>query len=492
MKVNRQPGRMLLIAAALVMLAAACSRARPENVIIVSIDTLRQDALRAFHPGAAEHPGLDRFAARAVRFSAAVSPSSWTLPAHASLFTGRDPQHHGLNHPYQRLAGTMPTLASAFKQAGYETAAFTDGGYVDRSWGFLAGVDYCNEWHSPQVPPVALPRSGRPNQVHGAALFDRAIAFLRARPRPDQPLFLFLHTYVVHDYFKVHPWAAARLTKCDDPDERHYLGCLGGRHECSPAEWQRLEDLYAAELYRLDEGFAALRAALEARGMLSTTCIVFLSDHGEGFDYRNGRIHHGGRLHQDQLRIPLLISGPGIRPGASTDPVTLTDIMPTLLDLCGLDPVAGLDGRTFAPLLRGNRLAPDWSERCIYAMEYFYWWDNGTRLRSRSALPYPLQVGVIRANDWYITDRGQEALYDAAADAQQTMNLISETAPEKLARLRELVQQAVTCTSRPAPGPGPDAAMIKQLQSLGYLQDNGQKPAAREEQHPPATQPPGH
>src|SRR5438093_12445132 len=108
-----------------------CTRATPPNVVIVSVDTLNRDALRAFAPAAPELPGFDALARASVRFSEALATASWTLPSHASLLTGLYPDRHGATDRRLRLGEGVPTLAKELKRAGYETVAFTGGGYLD-------------------------------------------------------------------------------------------------------------------------------------------------------------------------------------------------------------------------------------------------------------------------------------------------------------------------------------------------------------------------
>src|SRR5437773_7232662 len=134
----------VLVVACLTPLALACGwlgRARPRNVVLISVDTLRRGSLRPFRRDAAELPNLDAFAHRSVIFESALSPAAWTLSAHASLLTGVYPDRHGATDPRRRIAPKRPTLAQELRQAGLETGAFTDGGYrseerrVGERWG---------------------------------------------------------------------------------------------------------------------------------------------------------------------------------------------------------------------------------------------------------------------------------------------------------------------------------------------------------------------
>src|SRR5688572_13996204 len=129
------PGRWRALIALLALLAACGGEQRPPHVILISIDTLRRDALAAFEPGAGALPALDRLAAESVRFEHALSSASWTLPAHASLLTGLYPDRHGATDRRVTLAAEVATLGELLAARGYETAAFTGGGFLDPEYG---------------------------------------------------------------------------------------------------------------------------------------------------------------------------------------------------------------------------------------------------------------------------------------------------------------------------------------------------------------------
>jgi len=199
---------VLLAGRLVTALALACGwlgRARPRNVVPISVDTLGRGSLRPFRRDAAELPNLDGFAHRSVIFESALSPAAWTLSAHASLLTGVYPDRHGATDPRRRIAPKRPTLAQELRQAGLETGAFTDGGYVDRRFGFAAGFDRYDNWgrDPDRRPGLSVPRGGAPDPQPGSTLFDRPIDHLAQRHLGDPPFFLFLRTYAVHDHFRL-------------------------------------------------------------------------------------------------------------------------------------------------------------------------------------------------------------------------------------------------------------------------------------------------
>src|SRR5262249_27721083 len=159
------------------------------------------------------------------------------------------------------------------------------------------------------------------------------------------PFFLFLHTFVVHDYFL-------------DPElpRFNFRDCLLGKATCGEGEWARLREQYLVELKRFDASFGRLREAI-AR-LKQPTLLVLVSAHGEAFDCARGRLPPGGRLHQDLIHVPLLMAGVGISARRIEQPVSLVDVVPTALDLLHVRAPPELDGRSVAALLDGGRLEP--------------------------------------------------------------------------------------------------------------------------------------
>lgn len=511
---------LLLLLLLLAFLLTGCGgpSGPPPNILLISIDTLNRSALRAFDEEARPLRHLDAFAATSARFSNAHSTASWTLPAHASLMTGRYADRHGAVARGLGLAEGIPTLAQHLKGRGYETVAITDGGYVHRRLGFSAGFDRYDDWsaESEQTDAAAgdteadeaaaaaetdaaasatqideVPDDAETDDATAAtgasdesiwrprtdaegtegALFQRGIAYLKQREPDDPPFFLFLHTYGVHDYFYAQPWAKARLPEFDDPEMVAYLQCLVGERECSTEEWARLADLYRAEIQNLDEELGRLLDVVEATS--GETVVVLLSDHGEGFDPLRGRIHHGGRLHEDLVRVPLLVAGPGIVARRVEASVSLVDVMPTLLELVGSGgadsvpplPVDSIDGRSFAAELVGEARPSPAADRPLFAHEHFHRWEEGRRLDVSGGSDEALAVAVIGGDLWYIDATEGEELYRMTDDGRQSHNLADAAeiaaAFQELARARRTTAAGIEVVL--------DGELEEQLRALGYI-----------------------
>lgn len=436
------------------------------NFLVVSVDTLNHSALRTYSSTAAELPTLDAFAAQSFRFEAALSSASWTLPAHGSLLTGLYPDRHGATDHRVALSDDAARLPQALRSVGYETVAFTGGGYMGADYGHAQGFDRYNTFAmNGRLSELEVPRDGA-WAVPGMHLFDRGIAYLRFRSPEDPPFFLFLHTYDVHDFYNVSPWAVTRSAAFEDLTGKEYLSCLQGRSRCPKEVFERLRQLYRAELEHLDGYFAALFEVLRETGAEENTVVVLLSDHGEGFDPEGPRLHHGGRLHADQLKIPLLFRMPGKRGRSIPNPVSIVDVAPTLADLAGASPLAAVDGQSLAPLLG---LGGRWKDRPLLAMEHYFSWPEGRRTRSTNVRPKPLASVVVRDDLWYIEGPEGEQLYQMTKDPGQANNIVTEAPVETLAALRRILRDRSrdrTESRRVAS----DADVQKQLRALGYLE----------------------
>lgn len=442
--------------------AGACSR-KPikrerTHVVVLSLDTLRSDSLRAYHARAKPHPTLDRIAARGHTFERAYSTASWTLPAHVSLFTGLYPDRHGVVDPRYAI-GDASSFVEKLQASGYETVGFTDGGYVGAHYGFTRGFEIYDAWRSGKgsVSPDALPRGGKRAHDTRAAPFDRAIAFLKAR-HDARPLFLFVHTYAVHDYFRI--WSPTELEQTPEPtlQSKEDLKCLLGTSSCSPERWKDLERRYEEGIDAVDLALKSLLDLIDAKLGLEHTVVVLLSDHGEGFDHARNRIHHGGRLHRDQLQIPLFVMGPGIESGRSTDPVSLVDVHPTILGLLGITAESNTDGRSLLPqLLQGSPAPPG----AVWASEYYLYWDQGQRHNSSEINRSPISTARIDSERWRIDGQSGSEVY-GTEDRRQLRKLVDIAEAQQPAARREVSGKPIKVVET--------MEVIEQLRALGYLE----------------------
>ena len=366
----------------LAALACACAqedapRSAPPgapNVLLVSIDSLRPDHLGCYGYAYATSPTLDRLAAEGVRFEQAVSTTSWTLPAHAALFTGLYDAGHGLVENGLRLAESQVTLAEVLRKNGWQTAGFFGGPYLHPTFGVGQGFEHYQSCMS-ALPDEASEEAVR-NESHAHASsahrdvtgprtvdeFDRWLS-----KADERPFFAFVHLWDVHYDYMAPPEYVALF----DAD---YQGDLSGADFMRNAriapgmdarDLRHLMALYDAEIRFTDDALKQILKRIEASGRAADTIVVVTADHGEEF-FEHGGKGHQRTLYEEVLRIPLVVHWPGklgaaagAEPLAPVQQVRLVDVMPTLLALCGVADVPTMCGRDLSPLLRGGSLPPE-------------------------------------------------------------------------------------------------------------------------------------
>jgi arylsulfatase A-like enzyme len=351
------------------------STQRP-NLLFVSLDTVRADRLSLYGYERETSPALERFAATAVAFDDASSVGPYTLPTHATMFSGLLPLRHDvIDSGADRVnAAAMPWLPRLLSDAGWVTAAFTGGGFLSNDYGFAAGFDrfgivdpiihresdYAQHRYARDIPPHL-------EAIEARAALASVSDWVEAQG--DSPWFAFVHSYAAHDYLPPAEDLALFDTLPADSWGREWRevqtflapdGWTDG--PLDPARVEHLSNLYDASIRFADRELGAFLDELEARGDLANTVVVITSDHGEEFG-EHGGLKHSATLYQEMLHVPLLVRAPGVTGGRRvSEPVGLTDLVPTLLPLLGLPslPDGSSDGRDLAPLLSGSgeRLPP--------------------------------------------------------------------------------------------------------------------------------------
>jgi arylsulfatase A-like enzyme len=330
--------------------------------VLIVVDTLRADFLGAYGYAGGTSPHLDALAARSVVFDRAVAASALTAPSHASIMTSRYVREHSIGYLNggTRLVG-RPTLASVFRDAGYDTAAFISNSIIRSRVGLDAGFDLYDD---------ALPDSerNRPYIFERTAdgTTDRAVEWLRRDA--ETPFFLWVHYQDPHGPYTPPEALAERFDRPPRPGEKPLplLDRQNG-HLGIPA-YQALPGLryasqyrarYAAEIRYVDDELARLLDAIGEREGEGGTVLLLTADHGESMGEGHYFFAHGHATTPDLARVPFLLSAPGLKPGRSSALVHHVDVMPTLLDLAGLEAPPGLRGLALGPLVAAGRELPD-------------------------------------------------------------------------------------------------------------------------------------
>lgn len=309
------------------------------SVILISIDTLRADHLGCYGYTAPTSPNVDRMAGEGILFRNFVASSPWTLPSHASMLTGFDPERHGVVQFWfhRPLPPQLDTLAELLWDRGYETAGVVGGGYLSRDWNFNQGYDRYALRGGPDKPDTLQ------------AALDRAKPWMGSRQ--GRPFFLFLHTYQVHQpYEPPPPYDTLFDPQYHGPYEKRFTD--RDRYEVEqgdgldPAGLRHVQALYDGEIRAMDDAIGDLLAWLRGSGLDRQTCVFFTSDHGEEFDEHGSLGHQHSKLYEELIHIPLIVWCPSrFRGGRITDAVgSHTDVVPTILAVAGVAPPTGSTG----------------------------------------------------------------------------------------------------------------------------------------------------
>ena len=326
----------------------ACSSPedRP-NIVLISIDSLRPDRLGIYGHDRDTSPNIDRFASEAVVFDSAFSTTSWTLPSHVSMLTGLYPEVHGVARGKQRVGDSAVLASEMLREEGYQALAVVAGPYLRSRFGFNQGWDDYDDYTISVRGKRATTGGPFTPRQH-----RRIVEMLDGRD--SRPLFLFLHYWDVHyDYNPPEPWASMF-----DPDYEGSLdvGLYTSNEGIHPGmdrrDLEHLLALYDGEVAYTDHWIGELFNELRQRQLFDESIIIVTSDHGDEF-FEHGHKGHRVNLYNSTLQIPLIVRFPQARWGGErvSVPVSLVDLVPTLLAWLSVDPPTVINGRSLIPLL---------------------------------------------------------------------------------------------------------------------------------------------
>lgn len=408
------------------------------NVIVISFDALRADALGVYGYPRATSPRIDRFARHAVVFDRFYTAAPVTPTSFASAFTGRYP--HRVFRDW-RFRGS-PTLAELFASAGYSTAAFLNNVQLTPERGFDRGFE-----------TIRVERSAEDRRVEEAAL-----DWLE-RHRSGK-IFVWIHFLNPHA-----PYDRREQSRhlYDPSYEGAYAETTGVRFETDdPREIERIRSLYDGEVFYADRMFGRILDRVEELGLLATSYVVLTADHGEEFKEK-GHFQHGW-LGEEHARVPLVIRPPGPpRPPARTAvPASNVDLLPTLTSLVGVDAPRDVDGRSLAGGVE--------EDRPLFSLSY-------THREMR-------QLAMWRGRHKLVVECAPERdqrLYDLARDPAEAVRLESAE-PDLAASMRRTLFESLELAGcddfrMPAgagagdPARGLSDRTVESLRALGYLDD---------------------
>jgi choline-sulfatase len=397
------------------------------NLLVITLDTTRADRTGPYGYQGVETPTLDRLAREGVVFEHAMSVAPLTLPAHTSIFTSRFPPAHGVrDNGGFFVSPKQLTLATLLEQRGFRTGAVVAAFVLDGKWGLNQGFDtYVDDFDLPDTKAFGMGEIQRP----GNEVVDRALPWLEKVK--GQRFFAWLHFYDPHA-----PYAPP------DPYKTRYA-----------------EHPYLGEIAFMDSQIARVVGFLEKNGLLDTTVIAVIGDHGESLG-QHGEDTHGFFIYESTQRVPFLVRAPfeRLRGRRVSDPVRSVDLMPTVLDLLGIAPPKGISGVSLTPLMAGTVRTLDLEgyAEALYPLHHFGW----------------SEARAWRAGRYKVIDAPRPELYDLDRDPHETTNLYAERkaiADGMIARLRSQESEQAPSTEAAASAVEVDTETRARLAALGYV-----------------------
>jgi arylsulfatase A-like enzyme/tetratricopeptide (TPR) repeat protein len=438
-------------AAALILLAGAMGawwwttrhtvRRRPDlNVLLITVDTLRADAVGAYGQPGGVTPWIDRLAEAGVRFDDAHAHNVITLPSHANLLSGRLPLQHGVrDNGGFRFPSDLDTLATRLKAHGYRTGAFVSAFPLESRFGLARGFDVYDDRFADTPRPAFLIQERRGTDT--VALARRWLD-----STSEGRWFCWVHLYEPHFPYEPAEPFASRFP--NDP--------------------------YHGEVAAADAALGPLVEPILHAGRNGRTLVVLTSDHGESLG-DHGEATHGVFAYEAALRVPLIFYQPQLFPPAVVrTPAGHVDLLPTILDALSLPAPDDLVGQSLLPVVEGREP----TERTTLKGRATYFEALSASLNRRWA---PL-VGVIDDRTKYIELPIPE-LYDLRADPGEAHNL-AHAEPRRLEGMRALLSGVRASAGRSLQEPGvdrraEDAETRERLRSLGYVAAGASEPPRR-------------
>jgi arylsulfatase A-like enzyme len=450
------------------------------NVLLIVLDTVGADHLSLYGYNRPTSPTIDELARRGIRFDRVQAASSWTLPSHASLFTGRWPHELSANW-FTPLDGTYPTVAEFLGSRGYATAGFiANTGYCGADSGLARGFTDYHDYTFPRLTAfktsvlVDRPIEGvrsieglledwldfdrlspavehlwwllKTDRKDTAVVNREFLDWLSRRRQPERPFFAFLNYFEAHHPYQlpekgIHRFGVRPRTTREATWLRDWRLLI--QKGPSPHQVDFVRDAYDDCVADLDEQLGWLVDELDRRSILEQTWVIVTADHGESFGEQPGVFWHGTSLYQSQLHVPLVIIPPagGPSPRVVTETLSLRDLAATIVAVLGLQAGSPFRGDSMARFwnvtsstssAKAPAADPVLSE--VVPLQSFgpdpSQWSNEPR--------WP--VAALTDGEWaYIRYEGdvREELFHLREDAQERHNLARDpTMQPRLERLR--------------------------------------------------------
>lgn len=307
----------------IILIGFGCGGQRQSNVVLIIVDTLAADHLSSYGYHRGTSPAIDSLAEEGVLFANAQAQAPWTLPSMATIYTGLSVRSHGCTYRDGIAWGLdpeMPTLPEYLHDGGYATAAFVNINYLGPLYGMAKGFD-------------VFSMSEDAGHGRAAETVDETIAWMESE-RFEEPFLLVFHVFDPHLPYE--PPAPYDTLYCPEGLDGHTEWRTDSSGQWYSEQRQHMVDLYDSEIRWTDGQIGRLLGEMRTRGLDDRTLIVLTADHGEEF-LEHGDWGHGPNLYQHAMHIPLIIVGPDIDAYTDSSVVGQYDILPTVLDYCGVE-----------------------------------------------------------------------------------------------------------------------------------------------------------
>lgn len=467
------------------------------NIIFVLIDTLRADRLSCCGYGRGTSPNMDKLAKSGLLFENAIVSAPWTLPSHASLFTGLFPSEHGATDENPYLRDDVPTLAELLNEMGYFTVAHATGnGWLSDDTNLMRGFHH---FYGPTyyAPPRALGsrllrkirwkvrttlKLDTKNRLTNS--LDAVEGYLNVHQKKGKPLFFFLHLMDTHMPYRPSEKAMKKfgLDKVD-PGQIRYLQEKFREYRTAPEKMTEeqlriLSDMYDACIATVDSRLNRLFRLVGKTEHRDNTVLVVTADHGEQVG-EHGIVNHWMSLYDVLLRVPLIMLCPDRLGGPNriSQQIQHKDLFYTLLDIAGYDgekvSQEKIKNKSLIEIAAGRSPFPEYTfAQQAYAKMTLEHIRKYNPSFDNERLVSPKQA--VRTNRFkYIKyGTGSEELFDIESDPQETKNVIDEypeVVEELRSKLNTLPASSDTGTAAPDQLKGFNPEIKKRLEDLGYM-----------------------
>ncbi len=383
-----------------------------KNVVLLTIDTLRQDVLGSYGSTLGHTAFLDSLQNSSIKFAKAQSCGPYTQASFPAILTSSYYHEYGRT---KKLAVQRTLISEPLQEAGIETAAFHSNAYLCAFFGW-------NRAWSSFYDSMEADVDDKVPYIKAQELNGRVSRWLENRAAGDKPFFLWTHYMDVHEPYVPEPRFVAEVDSAldlsDDEMFALFQDALLKRDLSDPAKVELLKKLYLAHVREVDEAARELFGILEKAGVLEDSVVIVTSDHGDEFG-EHGGLSHDGKMYRELIDVPLLIHDRSLAQGRVCESVISTlDIAPTIVHLFGLDPVDGFAGSSLLPL-------DGVADREVFGEAYC---KSGRHEEKEN----PKEVHYCRQGDLkVIYDEKRDAweLYDLAADPGEKQN-VAESHPD--------------------------------------------------------------